>query len=78
MERWPTAEHQAPDRVRHPDAQANVEDWTGGGDHFRATVVSARFIGKVAHRAHRMSTRYFGDETVAPSTPCPDHEGRVR
>ena len=25
-----------------PDARAEVEDWTGGGDHFRATVVSAR------------------------------------
>ena len=28
-----------------PDATAEVEDWTGGGDHFRATVVSPAFAG---------------------------------
>ena len=29
-----------------PGAQAEVEDWTGGGDHFRATVVVYRVFGE--------------------------------
>jgi stress-induced morphogen len=49
-----------------PGASANVEDWTGGGDHFRATVVSSSFIGKSRIEQHRMVYAVFGDEIGGP------------
>ena len=49
-----------------PGASANVEDWTGGGDHFRATVVSSTFIGKSRIEQHRMVYAVFGDEIGGP------------
>jgi stress-induced morphogen len=45
-----------------PDARADVEDWTGGGDHFRATVVSPAFAGKSRIDQHKMVYAVFGDE----------------
>ena len=36
------------------DAQIEVEDMTGGGDHFEITVVSAAFKGKLLIDQHRM------------------------
>jgi len=49
-----------------PGAQVDVEDWTGGGDHFRATVVSPTFIGKSRLEQHRMVYAVFGDEIGGP------------
>ena len=49
-----------------PDATAEVEDWTGGGDHFRATVVSPTFNGKSRLEQHRMVYAVFGDEIGGP------------
>jgi len=49
-----------------PDASVSVEDWTGGGDHFRATVVSSSFIGKSRIEQHRMVYAVFGDEIGGP------------
>ena len=49
-----------------PGASANVEDWTGGGDHFRATVVSSSFIGKSRIEQHRMVYAVFADEIGGP------------
>ena len=49
-----------------PDAQAEVEDLTGGGDHFRATVVSATFAGRSRIEQHRMVYDVFGDEVGGP------------
>ena len=49
-----------------PDAQVDVEDWTGGGDHFRAIVVSPTFIGKSRLEQHRMVYAVFGDEIGGP------------
>ena len=49
-----------------PDARASVEDWTGGGDHFRATVISPIFIGKSRLEQHRMVYAVFGDEIGGP------------
>jgi len=49
-----------------PDASVDVEDWTGGGDHFRATVVSSSFIGKSRIEQHRMVYAVFGDEIGGP------------
>ncbi|HEV8711714.1 MAG TPA: BolA family transcriptional regulator [Candidatus Binatia bacterium] len=37
-----------------PDAQVRVRDFTGGGDHYEAVVVSAAFTGKTKVTRHRM------------------------
>jgi stress-induced morphogen len=49
-----------------PDARAEVEDLTGGGDHFRATVVSTTFAGRSRIEQHRMVYDVFGDEVGGP------------
>ena len=49
-----------------PDANVEVEDWTGGGDHFRATVVSSAFDGKSRLEQHRMVYAVFGAEIGGP------------
>ncbi|MEA2306645.1 MAG: hypothetical protein QOH43_3925 [Solirubrobacteraceae bacterium] len=45
-----------------PGARAEVEDWTGGGDHFRATVVAPQFTGLNRIQQHRLVYDVFGDE----------------
>jgi stress-induced morphogen len=45
-----------------PGAEANVEDLTGGGDHFRAEVVSDRFEGLSRIEQHQLVYGIFGDE----------------
>jgi stress-induced morphogen len=45
-----------------PDASAEVEDWTGGGDHFRATVVSPAFTGLSRIQQHRLVMDVFEGE----------------
>ena len=37
-----------------PDAQIQVEDLTGGGDHYQATIVSEAFAGKTLVQQHQM------------------------
>jgi stress-induced morphogen len=37
-----------------PDAQVQVRDLTGGGDHYEAVVVSAAFANKTKVARHRM------------------------
>jgi stress-induced morphogen len=49
-----------------PGARAEVEDWTGGGDHFRATVVSPAFAGKTRIQQHQMIYSVFGPEIGGP------------
>lgn len=49
-----------------PDASAEVEDWTGGGDHFRATVRSPAFAGKSRVQQHQMVYAIFGAEIGGP------------
>jgi stress-induced morphogen len=49
-----------------PDSRAEVEDWTGGGDHFRATVVSPAFVGLSRIQQHRLIYDVFGDEIGGP------------
>jgi stress-induced morphogen len=49
-----------------PQAQAEVEDLTGGGDHFRATVVSPAFQGRSRIEQHRMVYDVFGAEVGGP------------
>jgi stress-induced morphogen len=49
-----------------PGAEAEVEDLTGGGDHFRAEIVSDRFGGLSRIEQHRMVYDVFGDEVGGP------------
>jgi stress-induced morphogen len=37
-----------------PDAEVQVQDLTGGGDHYQATVVSSAFVGKSLVQQHRL------------------------
>jgi stress-induced morphogen len=49
-----------------PGASAEVEDLTGGGDHFRAVVVSEAFAGRSRLDQHRMVYDVFGEEVGGP------------
>ncbi len=49
-----------------PGAQAEVEDYTGGGDHFRATVTAAAFAGRSRIEQHRLVYDVFGAEIGGP------------
>jgi stress-induced morphogen len=49
-----------------PGATAAVEDLTGGGDHFRAEVVSDRFDGLSRIEQHQLVYGIFGDEVGGP------------
>jgi acid stress-induced BolA-like protein IbaG/YrbA len=37
-----------------PDAQVQVQDLTGGGDHYQVTVVSTQFAGKGLVQQHQL------------------------
>jgi len=45
-----------------PGAHAEVEDTTGGGDHFRATVAADAFAGLSRIEQHRRVYEVFGNE----------------
>jgi stress-induced morphogen len=47
-------------------AVAEVEDYTGGGDHFRATVTAEAFVGLSRIEQHRMVYEIFGEEIGGP------------
>jgi stress-induced morphogen len=49
-----------------PGAQAEVEDYTGGGDHFRATVTATAFAGLSRIAQHRLVYDVFGAEIGGP------------
>jgi stress-induced morphogen len=62
-----------------PGARAEVEDYTGGGDHFSATVTASAFDGLSRIQQHRLVYDVFGAEiggaihalalkTAAPAT----------
>jgi stress-induced morphogen len=63
----PTAE-ELRERIQSalPDALVTVEDLTGGGDHFRAEVVSGRFDGLSRIQQHKLVYDVFGDEVGGP------------
>ena len=63
----PTAEEMR-ERIESalPGARAAVEDLTGGGDHFRAEVVSERFAGLSRIDQHKLVYDVFGDEVGGP------------
>lgn len=41
-------------RDAFPDAEIRVEDLAGDGDHYRARIVSSRFVGLPRVRQHQM------------------------
>jgi stress-induced morphogen len=49
-----------------PGAHAEVEDYTGGGDHFRATVTAPTFEGHSRIEQHRLVYAVFGAEVGGP------------
>jgi stress-induced morphogen len=49
-----------------PGARAEVDDYTGSGDHFRATVTAAAFAGRSRIEQHRLVYDVFGDEIGGP------------
>ncbi len=49
-----------------PGAQVDVEDYTGGGDHFRAVVRAAAFAGLSRIEQHRLVYSVFGEEIGGP------------
>ena len=49
-----------------PGSTAAVEDLTGGGDHFRAEIVSERFDGLSRIEQHQLVYSIFGDEIGGP------------
>jgi len=40
-----------------PDADVQIQDLTGGGDHYQVTVVSSAFAGKTLIQQHQMVYR---------------------
>jgi stress-induced morphogen len=48
--------------VALPGATVSVEDTTGGGDHFRAEIVSDRFAGLSRIEQHKLVYDVFGAE----------------
>jgi stress-induced morphogen len=44
-----------------PGAHAEVRDYTGGGDHFEALVVSPAFEGKTLVERHQLVYQALGD-----------------
>ncbi len=49
-----------------PGARADVEDLTGGGDHFRAVVRANAFVGLSRIQQHRLVYEVFGAEVGGP------------
>ncbi len=49
-----------------PGARADVEDYTGTGDHFRATVTAPAFEGQTRIEQHRLVYAVFGSEIGGP------------
>jgi stress-induced morphogen len=49
-----------------PGAAVSVEDLTGGGDHFRAEIVSDRFAGLSRIQQHKLVYDVFGAEIGGP------------
>ena len=49
-----------------PGSEVSVEDLTGGGDHFRAEVVSDRFEGLSRIEQHKLVYDVFGSDVGGP------------
>jgi stress-induced morphogen len=49
-----------------PGSTAEVDDLTGGGDHFRATIVAPEFAGMSRIEQHRRVYAIFGADIGGP------------
>ena len=49
-----------------PGAEVSVNDLTGGGDHFRAEIVSDRFSGLSRIEQHKLVYDVFGPDVGGP------------
>ena len=49
-----------------PGSSAEVDDLTGGGDHFRATIVAPEFAGMSRIEQHRRVYAIFGADIGGP------------
>ena len=60
--------HELKQRIEEalPGSRAEVVDLTGGGDHFRATVVAHEFAGMSRIEQHRRIYAVFGPEIGGP------------
>ena len=60
--------HELKERIEAalPGAEVEIEDLTGGGDHFRAQVTSDRFAGLSRIQQHRLVYDVFGEEVGGP------------
>jgi stress-induced morphogen len=64
-----------------PDAEVEVRDTTGGGDHFAVRVVSAAFAGRGLVERHQMVYQALGEllrdeiHALSLSTPTPGEHG---
>lgn len=56
-------------RAALPDAQVDVVDTTGTGDHFDATIVSGAFAGKLPVERHRLVYAALADVIRGPAAP---------
>ena len=65
--RMPSAE-ELRERIEQalPGADVSVTDTTGGGDHFRAEIVSDRFDGLSRIEQHKLVYDVFGAEVGGP------------
>ncbi len=65
-------------RAGLPDAQVEIEDLAGDGNHYRAHVVAPEFRGKSRVQQHQMVYRALGDRmggvlhALALTTATPD------
>ncbi len=53
-------------REAFPDAELRVEDLTGGGDHWSATIVTAAFAGKSRIEQHQLVYAALGEAMAGP------------
>ena len=53
-----------------PDAQVEVEDLTGGGDHLQVTVISAAFDGLTRVKQHQLVYGALRQELASAAIPA--------
>jgi stress-induced morphogen len=66
--RWVPSVQELKDRIEEalPGSLVTVDDLTGGGDHFRAEIVSDRFSGLTRIEQHKLVYDVFGEEVGGP------------
>ena len=53
-------------RAALPDARVELQDLTGTSDHWKATIVSAAFLGKSLIERHRLVMAALAEEMKGP------------